>query len=59
MRRRFKTIQTDLMKYNDTEVEVGQELNDDERDPEVGRMFHIMFYDGVKTDAFEDELYDE
>ncbi len=59
MRRKFKTIQTDLMKYNDTEVEVGQELNDDERDPEVGRMFHITFYDGTKTDAFEDELYDE
>lgn len=59
MRRKFKTIQTDLMKYNDTEVEVGQELNDDECDPEVGRMFHITFYDGVKTDAFEDELYDE
>lgn len=56
MRKIFNTTQSDLKKYNGTEVEVGTELTDDERDPEVGRMFHITFFDGKKTDAFEDEL---
>lgn len=52
----FMTTQSELTKYNGTEVEIGAELNDAERDPEVGRMFHITFCDGAKGDAFDDEL---
>ena len=52
----FNTTQSDLMKYNGTEVEIGDELTDAERDPEVGRMWHVKFYDGYTGDAFEDEL---
>ena len=56
MKKVFNTTQSDLVKYNGTEVEVGAELTDAERDPEVGRMWHITFIDGTKGDAFEDEL---
>lgn len=56
MKKVFNTTQSDLVKYNGTEVEVGAELTDAERDPEVGRMWHITFFDGEKSDAFEDEL---
>lgn len=56
MKKFFNTTQSDFKKYNGTEVEVGTELTDDERDPEVGRMFHITFFDGEKSDAFDDEL---
>lgn len=56
MKKIFNTTQSDLVKYNGTEVEVGEELTDKERDPEVGRMWHITFFDGKKSDAFEDEL---
>ena len=59
MKKIFNTTQSDLVKYNGTLVEVGTELGDDERDPEVGRMWHITFYDGVKKAAFEDELSEE
>ena len=52
----FTTTQSDLTKYNGTGVEVGAELTDAERDPEVGRMFHVIFNDGTIGDAFEDEL---
>ena len=52
----FNTTQSDLLKYNETVVEVGAELTDSERDIEVGKMYHITFHDGVKNDAFEDEL---
>lgn len=52
----FTTTQSDLTKYNGTEVEVGAELTDAERDLEVGRMFHVTFNDGATGDAFEDEL---
>ena len=52
----FNTTQSDLIKYNGTEVVVGKELTDAERDPEVGRMWHITFHDGTTSDAFEDEL---
>ncbi len=40
----FNTTQSDLLKYNGTEVVVGTELNDNERDSKVGRMWHITFY---------------
>ena len=56
MKKMFNTTQSDLIRYNGTLVDVGEELTDKERDLEVGRMFHITFYDGVKSDAFEDEL---
>jgi len=56
MKKTFNTTQSDLLQYNGTEVEVGAELTDAERDPEVGRMWHITFYDGRTSDAFEDEL---
>jgi hypothetical protein len=56
MKKIFNTTQSDLIHYNGTEVEVGEELTDTERDIEVGRMWHITFYDGKRTDAFEDEL---
>lgn len=52
----FNTEQSDYIKYNGTVVEVGAELDDSERDKEVGRMWHITFHDGKKADAFEDEL---
>ena len=52
----FNTEQSDYIKYNGTVVEVGAELDDSERDKEVGRMWHIIFHDGKKADAFEDEL---
>ena len=52
----FNTTQSDLIKYNGTKVVVGKELTDAERDPEVGRMWHITFHDGTTSDAFEDEL---
>ena len=58
MIKRFVTTQSDLVKYNDTSVVVGAELTDDERDPEVGTMYHIMFHDGTKSDAYADELFD-
>ena len=56
MKKIFNTTQSDLKKYNGTEVEVGAELTDAERDSEVGRMWHITLHDGKKTDAYEDEL---
>lgn len=52
----FNTVQSDYVKYNGTVVRVGKELDDSERDREVGRMWHITFNDGTKADAFEDEL---
>jgi len=52
----FKSTQSDLISHNGEEVIVGEMLTDDERDPEVGTMYHITFKDGTKTDAFEDEL---
>lgn len=58
MKKVFNTTQSDLRKYNGEIVEVGDELTDEERDPEVGRMWRITFSDGSWTDAFEDELSD-
>ena len=52
----FNTTQSDLIQYNGTKVKVGDELTDAERDIEVGKMYHITFYDGKTIDAFEDEL---
>ena len=53
----FKTTQSDLTKYNNTEAEVLRSLTNKEADIfEVGNMYHIRFNDGYETDAFEDEL---
>lgn len=56
MKKIFNTTQSNLVQYNGTEVEIGEELTDAERDIEVGRMWHITFNDGKKADVFEDEL---
>lgn len=37
-------------------VTVVRELGDDQRDPEVGRMFLVRFVDGFEAHAFEEEL---
>ncbi len=54
----FNTTQSDLIKYNGTKVEVIGELDESKYDKEdVGKMYKIIFFDGVKRDAFEDELF--
>lgn len=53
----FNTMDTELIKYNGTEVEVIRPLTDKERDiADVGNMYKINFGDGYVRDAFEDEL---
>ena len=53
----FNTVDSDLTKYNGTEVEVIRPLTDKECDTEeVGRMYRVRFHDGYERDAFEDEL---
>lgn len=34
-----------------------RELTDQEKDPEVGRMYKIRFADGTEIDAWPEELY--
>lgn len=53
----FNTTDTELTKYNGTEVEVIRPLTDKECDiADVGNMYKIKFDDGYIRDAFEDEL---
>lgn len=53
----FNTTDTELTKYNGTEVEVIRPLIDKECDiADVGNMYKIKFEDGYVRDAFEDEL---
>ena len=53
----FNTTDTELMKYNGTEVEIIRPLTEDEADIfDVGNMYRVRFEDGYETDAFEDEL---
>lgn len=53
----FNTTDTELTKYNGTEVEVIRSLTDKECDiADVGNMYKIKFGDGYVKDAFEDEL---
>ena len=55
---KFKTIDSEFKKYNDTEVEVIRVLTDDEVDIfDVGNMYEVKFQDGCLGDVFEDELY--
>lgn len=53
----FNTTDTELKKYNGTEVEIIRPLLQGECDIEdVGRMYKARFYDGYENDVFEDEL---
>jgi len=51
---------TELLRERTGEtVEVLRELDDSERDPEVGRMFSVRFPDGHVASVFEEELVEE
>lgn len=53
----FNTTDTELKKYNGTEVEIIRPLLQGECDiVDVGRMYKTRFYDGHENDVFEDEL---
>lgn len=57
MKKIFNTTDSELKKYNGTEVEVIRPLTEDEADiADVGNMYKVRFYDGYVRDAFEDEL---
>lgn len=57
MKKIFNTTDSELKKYNGTEVEVIRPLMEKECDIEdVGNMYKVRFYDGYERDAFEDEL---
>lgn len=57
MKKIFNTTDSELKKYNGTEVEVIRPLTDKECDiADVGNMYKVRFYDGYERDAFEDEL---
>jgi hypothetical protein len=50
------TSETALAVHHGQSVEILRELGDDERDPEVGRMFRVRFADGFEEDVHGDEL---
>ena len=53
----FNTTQSDLTKYNGTEVTILRPLTDKECDIEdVGNMYYVIYKDGSFGDVFEDEL---
>lgn len=52
----FETSSSDYDKYDKKPFKVIRQLTDDERDPEVGRMYKIQFEDGNIIDAFADEV---
>ena len=57
MKKIFNTTDSELKKYNGTEVEVIRPLTEKECDiADVGNMYKVRFYDGYERDAFEDEL---
>ena len=57
MKKIFNTTDSELKKYNGTEVEIIRALTEDEADiADVGNMYKVRFYDGYERDAFEDEL---
>ena len=57
MKRIFNTTDSELKKYNGTEVEVIRPLTEKECDiADVGNMYKVRFFDGYERDAFEDEL---
>ena len=59
MLKTFFTNDTELKKYNNTNVEVIRPLTSKECDIEdVGNMYKVRFFDGYERDVFEDELFD-
>ena len=57
MKKIFNTTDSELKKYNGTEVEIIRPLTGKECDiADVGNMYKVRFYDGYERDAFEDEL---
>lgn len=57
MKKIFNTTDSELKKYNGTEVEIIRPLTEKECDIEdVGKMYKVRFCDGYERDAFEDEL---
>lgn len=57
MKKIFNTTDSELKKYNGTEVEIIRPLTEKECDiADVGNMYKVRFYDGYERDAFEDEL---
>lgn len=57
MKKIFNTTDSELKKYNGTEVEVIRPLTEKECDiADVGNMYKVKFYDGYERDAFEDEI---
>lgn len=57
MKKIFNTMDSELKKYNGTEVEIIRALTEDEADiADVGNMYKVRFFDGYVCDAFEDEL---
>ena len=57
MKKVFRTTDSELQKYNGTEVEIMRPLNEQECDiSDVGPMFKARFYDGAVHDVFEDEV---
>lgn len=54
---KFNTMDSELRKYNGTEIEVIRPLTEDEADIfDVGNMYEVRFNDGYERDVFEDEL---
>lgn len=51
------TAEADLAAHHDQECELVRELDDSERDPEVGPMFRVRFADGYEDDLHADELH--
>ena len=57
MKKIFNTTDSELKKYNGTEVEIIRPLTKEECDIEdVGNMYKVRFHDGYERDAFDDEL---
>lgn len=57
MKKIFNTIDSELIKYDGTEVEIIRPLTEEECDIEdVGNMYKVRFFDGYEFDVFEDEL---
>jgi hypothetical protein len=56
-KKRFKTTQSDLLKYNGHDFEILRELTDEEVDKELQPMFEVKFSDGFIIDVFVDEIF--
>lgn len=57
VKKHFHSTDSELSKYNGTEIEIIRPLTNEECDIEdVGVMYKVRFYDGYIRDVFEDEL---